>query len=111
MGPTTRCSSSILYQQGPSRTYAKQFSSLSEPHQLAATCNSSLQAERDMLSLLANRGGCDRACQLRVRHAVSLHANGKARQHAVLDSRARLAAFLHSAARAAKRVAPRDLLA
>ncbi|KAL4420943.1 hypothetical protein ABPG77_004572 [Micractinium sp. CCAP 211/92] len=69
------------------------------------------QAERDMLSLLANRGGCDRACQLRVRHAVSLHTNGKARQHAVLGSRARLAAFLHSAARAAKGVAPPDLLA
>lgn len=61
-----------------------------------------------MLALLANVGGCNAACQLRLRHAVSLHANGKVMQQDLTHSRARLARFLHAAAAAAKRVAALD---
>lgn len=62
-----------------------------------------------MLSLLANQGGCNATCQLRARHAVSLHANGKVRQGDVATSSARIASFLHAAAHAAHRLAAVEL--
>ncbi|KAL4434225.1 hypothetical protein ABPG75_000666 [Micractinium tetrahymenae] len=69
------------------------------------------RAHRDMLTFLADRGGCDATCQLRVRHAVSLHANGKVMQQNVTYGAGRVAAFLCAAAAAARRVAAVELAA